>query len=65
MLEVLVVAGVFVLLLLIARRNGAFQERRHGDLDGSGAFPQVGARTQLQIRDPRAQVDTGDRLGRR
>ena len=60
------IGAVIVLLVVLARRNGAFGQRQHGDLDGSGAFAQVSPRTAgVQIRDPRAQVDTGDRLGRR
>ena len=60
------IGAVLVVCLVLARRNGAFQRRGHGDRDGSGAFAQVSPTTAgLQLRDPRAQVDAGDRLGRR
>ena len=56
----------FLLLVLLAARNGAFRGRRHGDPDESGAFSQVAPRTAaLQVRDPRAQLDAGDHLGGR
>jgi hypothetical protein len=45
----------FGVLLLIARRNGAFAARRHGEPDGSEAYSPVTPRTSIQIRDPRAQ----------
>ena len=58
--------GGFLLLILLAGRNGAFQQRHYGDRDGRGSFPQVAPPTTgLQVRDPRAQIDVGDRLGRR
>ena len=56
----------FVVLLVLAWRNGAFERRGHGDPDPRGAFSQVAPRTgALQVRDPRAQLDAGDRLGGR
>jgi hypothetical protein len=55
----------FVLLILLARRNAAFQQFRHGDRRGSDAFPRVAPRGAApQVRDPRAQVDGQDRPGR-
>ena len=45
----------FTVLLLIARRNGAFGIRRHGEPDGSEAYAPVTPRSSIQIRDPRAQ----------
>ena len=60
------IAAVIVVLLELARRNGSFGGRRHGDADGSEAFAQVAPPTAaLNVRDPRAQLDAGDRLGRR
>ena len=58
---------VFVVLLVLARRNGAFGRRGHGDLDGRGAYPQIqpGGTSGQSIRDPRARVPDGDKLGRR
>jgi hypothetical protein len=56
----------FLLLVLLAARNGAFGRRRQGDESGSNAFPQVASRNAaLQVRDPRAQLPAGDRLGGR
>ena len=56
MTEIVVfLVAAFVVLLLVARRNGAFTTRRHGDPDGSEAYAPVTPRTSLQIRDPRAQ----------
>lgn len=56
-----------VILLAIAWRNGVFQRRGPGDADVRGAYPQIqpGGRPGESIRDPRAQLDAGDRLGRR
>ena len=58
---------VFVILLVVARRNGVFQRGDHGDRDMRSAFPQVqpGGRSGESIRDPRAKLDAGDHLGRR
>jgi hypothetical protein len=58
---------VAVVLLVLAWRNGAFEGRGRGDLDGRGAYPQIqpGGRSGESIRDPRAKLDAGDRLGRR
>lgn len=62
----LFLGGLFGVLVLLARRNGAFGRRGHGDPDGTAAFAQVAPRTTgLQVRDPRAQLDAGDRLGGR
>ena len=56
----------FVLLIVLAWRNGAFGRRSHDDPDARGAFSQVAPRTgALQVRDPRSQLDAGDRLGGR
>ena len=58
--------GGFVLLVVLAARNGAFQGRRHDDPDGKGAFSQTASRNAaLQVDDPRAQLPAGDRLGGR
>ena len=55
-----------VVLVLLAWRNGAFGQRRYGDEDGRNAFSQVAPRTgAVQVRDPRAQLQAGDRLGGR
>jgi hypothetical protein len=58
---------VFVVLLVLAWRTGVFQRGRESDADVRGAFPQVqpGGRSGESIRDPRAQLDAGDKLGRR
>ena len=56
----------FLILVVLAARNGAFQRRRHDEPNGKGAFAQVASRNAgLQVRDPRAQLDAGDRLGGR
>ena len=56
-----------VILLVIAWRNGVFQRRGSDDVDGRDAYPRIqpGGRPGESIRDPRAQLDAGDRLGRR
>ena len=58
---------VFVLLLVLASRNGAFQRGGPGTVDDRSSFPQIqpGGQSGQSIRDPRAKVDAGDRLGRR
>lgn len=58
---------VFVVLLLIAWRNGAFQRGGSGTVDDRSSFPQIqpGGQGGQSIRDPRAKLDAGDRLGRR
>jgi hypothetical protein len=57
----------FIVLIVLAWHNGAFQRRGSDDPDGRGAFPQIqpGGRGGESIRDPRAQLDAGDRLGGR
>ena len=58
---------IFAILLAVAWRNGVFQRRSEGGIDGRGAYPQIqpGGRSGESIRDPRAKLDAGDRLGRR
>jgi hypothetical protein len=58
---------LFVVLLLIAWRNGAFQRSGPGTVDDRSSFPQIqpGGQSGQSIRDPRAKLDAGDRLGRR
>jgi hypothetical protein len=58
---------VFVVLLALGWRNGAFQRRGPGEADGRDRYPRVqpGGRTGESIRDPRSQLDAGDKLGRR
>ena len=56
----------FVVLLVLAWRNGSFRRRGEGELDPR-AFPQIqpGQRPGESIRDPRANLPAGDKLGRR
>ena len=56
-----------VVLVLLAWRNGAFRGRGPGEVDGRGAYPRIqpGGRSGESIRDPRAGLDAGDKLGRR
>jgi hypothetical protein len=54
-----------VLLLFILWRSRSFQRSSEGHERGDEGFPHVGNETQLEIRDPRARLDDGDRLGRR
>ena len=61
----LFLGGGFVVLVLLAWRNGAFGRRGYGDADGRGAISLVGGLTQSQLRDPGAQLAAGDRLGGR
>jgi hypothetical protein len=58
---------VFLVLLLLAWRTGVFRRGVETPLDGSGAYPQIqpGGRSGESIRDPRARVPDGDKLGRR
>jgi hypothetical protein len=58
---------LFVVLLVVAWRSGRFRRDAQGDRDVRSAFPQVqpGGTTGQSIRDPRAQLDAGDKLGRR
>ena len=56
----------FVVLILLAWRNGAFGRRQYDDRAGIDAHAQVAPPTAgLQVRDPRAHLDAGDRLGGR
>ena len=63
----LFLAVILVILLGIAWRNGVFLRGSQGERDARGAFPQIqpGGRSGESIRDPRAQLDPGDKLGRR
>ncbi len=66
-IEAFLLFGIaFVVLLGLAWRNGSFRRRGAGELDPR-AFPQIqpGQLPGQSIRDPRANLDTGDRLGRR
>lgn len=66
-IEAFLLLGIaFVVLLVLAWRNGSFRRRGEGELDPR-AFPQIqpGQRPGESIRDPRANLDAGDRLGRR
>ena len=65
--EAFLLFGVlFVILLAVAWRSGVFQRGGSGEPDQYGAYPQIqpGGRTGESIRDPRARLDDGDRLGR-
>ena len=57
---------VFVILLVVGWRNGVFRRGREAPLDSSGAYPQIqpGGRSGESIRDPRARLPDGDKLGR-
>ena len=56
----------FVVLVLLAWRNGAFRGRGFGEPDGKGAFSQAASRNAaLQVDDQRAQLPSGDLLGGR
>jgi hypothetical protein len=59
-------AGEFLALVVLAWRNGAFQQRKYNDKPGRDAFSQVAPSTAaLQVDDPRAQLPPGDQLGGR
>ena len=57
---------VFLVVLAVAWRTGVFRRGGKGDADPSGAYPQIqpGGRSGESIRDPRARLPDGDKLGR-
>ena len=54
--------GGFVVLILLAWRNGAFHQRRHGDHDGSEAINRNHG--SLRVMDARAGFEDRDRRSR-
>ena len=58
---------VFLVLLLTAWRNGVFRRGVDTPIDDDHTFPQIqpAGRTGESIRDPRAGLPDGDKLGRR
>ena len=56
----------FVVLIILAWRNGAFGQRRYDDKSGKDAYSQVAPRTAaLNVRDFRSPMQPGDQLGGR
>ena len=58
----LFLGGGFVGLILLAWRNGAFRQRRHGDHDGSEAINRNHG--ILRVMDARAGLEDRDRRSR-
>ena len=57
---------LFIVLIALAWRNGAFGRGRYDDPSGRDAFAQVAPPTAaLNVRDFRAQMGPGDELGGR